>query len=169
MKKLSFIIILASLLTWSTGLRAEILPENLLSVVKIAPEATPGGITAILGKPIKVEETRSKSIWYYDGGTVNMVISWNKKTGEFEQLAMNAKSMTPTNNFDEKLSAQILPGKTDVTLALKLLGTPSSMTIKGTRHELHYTYNSHVFRLFFRDNLLVDFTLIGRNTTGRPR
>jgi hypothetical protein len=165
MKKLLFLIALVSI-SWCSALFGNAMPKNLLSIVKAASSnPTPEGITAILGHPIKTEESRRKTTFYFDGGSVNVVMSWDARTGEFEQMWMSAKSTESITAFDEKLSSQLQSGKTDVTQALNLLGTPSTLTIKGSRQELHYNYTSHILRLFFRDNILVDFTLIGQRRT----
>jgi len=132
---------------------------DLMSLVKLEPgQATPERITAILGKPGKVEEGKRKTWWHYEMGATNVVICWSKDDVLEKFSFKNIQAQKPA--FDGKSCSKLKSGTTDITQAMKLLGTPKDMTIKKMTQEMHYTYQNSVLRLFFRERVLVDFTLL---------
>jgi Lhr-like helicase len=131
---------------------------DLLSLVNLTQEtATPAHITAILGKPLRVEENKKKTTWYYSQGNSDMVISWSNKA---ELLKVSFKHIEQTKGvLDMRLPGQLKSGSTDMGQALRLLGTPNDITIKEKTQEMHYAYQQKVLRLFFRGRVLVDYCL----------
>ncbi|MES2704434.1 MAG: hypothetical protein V4649_17480 [Bacteroidota bacterium] len=138
--------------------------DELLALVKMmSGNATQKQMIDKLGQPVKIQERSRRTAWYYSPANGNLKLVWDKRENQLEVLnftAANAKKDT----FDETISGKLQSGKTDLTQAVKLLGFPKEMTIKETRQELHYIYHNSVLRLFFRDNVLVDFALIGTKT-----
>lgn len=135
---------------------------HLLSLLKLTPAtATADNITSILGKPEKIEDNKKTTLWYYTMGENNLVISWSKKSNQFEKFTFS-NECTDKCPFDKRLSRKLRSGATNLTQTIQLLGAPKDMTIKNSKQELHYTYDDSVLRLFFRNNVLVDYTLLGR-------
>ena len=136
--------------------------SRLISLVNLSREnTTQQKITAMFGKPEKVEENKHSIKWHYINENSNLVISWNKKSGTFENFSftnMPSEKMVCTNGICRKLQS----GTTDIAQAIQLLGTPADMNIKGTKQEMHYAYQNSVLRLFFRNHVLVDFTLLSQ-------
>ena len=133
--------------------------DELLSLVNLTPEtATQTKVTSLLGKPLKVEQTRKKTVWYYTHGKTNLTLSWDIKTSMLEKFAFTCE-VDKKNTFDNRLQANLKSGATDILQALKILGTPKDMTIKKATQEMHYAYEHNVLRLFFRNRVLVDYCL----------
>jgi hypothetical protein len=133
--------------------------EALVSLIRLAPEtATPDNITSLLGKPGRIEDNKKRTIWYYEHDSTTLVVSWSKKSAQMEKFSFN-NTRDGRNIFDVNKSRHLQSGVTNVTDALKILGTPSDMTIKGMTQEMHYDYKNNVLRLFFRNKMLVDYTL----------
>ena len=137
-------------------------PDNLLSLIGLSRETvTQEKITSILGKPVKIEENNKKIWWHYTNDNTNLVICWNKKSDLFENFSFKNLQVEKTvcNN---QVCRKLQSGATDIVQALKLLGTPADMKNKGATQELHYAYQNSVLRLFFRNHVLVDFTLLSQ-------
>jgi hypothetical protein len=133
--------------------------EELLSLVNLTPAtATQSKITSLLGKPLKIEETKKRTIWYYTHGNTNLVISWDIRTTLLEKFSFTC-NLVKKDVFDSRLQAKLTSGVTDILQALKILGTPKDMTIKKATQEMHYAYAHNVLRLFFRNRVLVDYCL----------
>ena len=136
--------------------------EDLLSLIKLTPgTATQEKITAMFGKPAKIEENKKRSWWHYNRGNTNLVICWNKKSDLPEKFSFINEPQEKLA-FDNKIYSKLKSGATDIMQALKLLGPPKDMTIKTVTQEMHYAYQKNVLRLFFRDRVLVDFTLLSQ-------
>jgi hypothetical protein len=137
--------------------------EDVLPVLQMATsKATTDKVSQMMGKPEKIEENGRRTRWYYNCGELNIIFCWNKRLGTFEQVSIVQKQ-PKQDIFDERLSVMLKSGKTDVKQVLELLGTPRDMTIKGSKQVMHYFYKNNTLRLFFRDNILVDYTLIGQS------
>lgn len=135
--------------------------RDLLSLISISREtATQEKITAMFGKPLRIEENKKKIWWHYTRDSTTLVICWNKRSELFENFTYTCK---PGEKyvFDSRLSAKLHSGKTNMVQAITLLGTPLDMKIKESTQEMHYAYRNSVLRLFFRDRVLVDYTLLG--------
>ena len=136
--------------------------DELLSLINLTPKTTTQEkVTAMLGKPTKVEENKKRTWWYYTQGNTNLVISWNKKSELLEKFSFSNES-SEKSTFDNALSGKLKSGSTDLIQAVKLLGTPKDMTIKSVTQEMHYAYQKCVLRLFFRNRTLVDYTLVSQ-------
>ena len=134
--------------------------DNLLSLLSMSRETvTRQKITALLGQPASIEESNKKVWWHYTNENTNLVICWNKKSDLLENFSFKNEQSAKTM-CDGQLCKKLHSGTTGIIDAIKLLGTPADMKIKGTTQELHYSYQNVVMRLFFRNRILVDFTLL---------
>jgi len=159
MKKVMFLLFPIVFMLNTVGYAIDNNSDELLSLVNLtAATATQSKIAALLGTPIKVEETKKRTVWYYIHGNTKLVISWNVKTLLLEKFSFNCEP-AKKGVFDNRLSAKLKSGVTDILQALKILGTPKDMTIKKATQEMHYAYEHNVLRLFFRDRVLVDYCL----------
>ena len=137
-------------------------PDELMSWLTLTPKtATPDKVTAILGKPAKVEENKKHTWWYYTHGNTSLVISWNNKSAELEKFSFSCNS-TAKCVFDNAASRKLKSGITDLGSAIKILGVPKDMTVKSMTQEVHYAYEKCVLRLFFRNRTLVDYTMVAQ-------
>ena len=133
--------------------------DDLISLVSLtSATATQGKVTSMLGKPLKIEEGKKRTLWYYTHGNQNMVISWNKESESLEKFFFTC-AVAEKSVFDNSVAHKLKSGATDILQALKLLGTPKDITIKEKTQEMHYAYQEKVLRLFFRDRVLVDYCL----------
>ena len=133
--------------------------NELLSFITTNPNTvSQEKVASILGSPIKIEEFRKRVLWHYKYGNSDLVISWNKKSELADKFSFRVNSSTKPE-YNNALSRKLKSGETDITQALKILGSPHDMIIKPTKQEMHYNYNNKVLRLFFRDRKLVDFCL----------
>ncbi len=133
--------------------------EDLLSLLSLTTEsATPAKLTAMFGQPLKIEEGRKRTKWFYENGAVKMVIWWNKKSALLEKFSFMSEDKGK-GVFDNSMSYKLKSGTTDIEQAFKLLGTPKDMILKEFTQEMHYAYQNNVLRLFFRDRKLVDYCL----------
>jgi len=134
--------------------------KNLLSLINVSREtATREKITAMLGQPAKIEENKKHIWWHYTNEQSDLVICWSKKSDLFENFSFTSEPSKKTI-CDGQLCKQLRSGSTDIIQTIKLLGTPADMKIKGSTQELHYAYQNVAMRLFFRNRVLVDFTLL---------
>ncbi len=160
MKKVLFLFF-ALLLLASSHVFAIDRSGALLSLVNLSREtATQEKITALLGKPMKIEEHKKRVWWHYSKGNTNLFICWNKKSDVFENFSFTCKPSQKCA-FDKCIPGKLKSGTTDILQAITLLGTPADMKIKGATQEMHYAYANSVLRLFFRNRVLVDYTLLG--------
>jgi len=135
---------------------------DLQSLAAITPQlASPGQMAAMLGQPTRIEENKKKTLWHYDLGDCDLVLSWDNKSDQFVKFSF-INQPVQKKAFDARISRKLRSGTTDLSQALALLGTPKDMTIKESKQEVHYTYENSVLRLFFRDRVLVDYTLLGQ-------
>ena len=134
--------------------------DVLVALVSLAPaDATPEKIKHVLGSPASVDEGKKRTEWHYSVGGNDVTVSWNNKTQEFEKLSFT-NSCNEKCEFDSRLSRKLRSGRTDLRQTISILGAPKDMTVRGSKQELHYSYNNSVLRLFFRNHVLVDFTLM---------
>ena len=161
MKKVLFLLVALSLVIGTHCLAID-RSDKLLSLVNLSRETTTKQkVTDMLGQPVKIEENKKRIWWHYINGNTNLVICWNKKSDAFENCSFSS-TQSEKCVFDSRLSRKLRSGSTDMLQALTLLGTPVDMKIKGATQEMHYSYQNSVLRLFFRDRVLVDFTLLGQ-------
>lgn len=159
----NMIILLFSMLLVASrpALAEENSPGSLLSLISMAPaETTQDKITSLLGKPATVEENKRKEWWHYSFDGARVTICWNKRTDALEKLMIENEAYQK-GPADSRLK-QLHSGSTDAAQVFNILGTPEDMTIRGITQEMHYSYQNCVLRLFFRNNKLVDFTLLGQ-------
>ena len=159
MKKVLFLLMLIIGVATAPCMATDHNCEQLLTLLKLSPgTATQEKVTTMLGKPVRVEESKKRITWYYDHANGTLTISWNKKSSLLEKYSFNNQDVTKSV-FDTRTSKRLQSGVTDVSQALNILGTPKDMTIKEMTQEMHYAYQNNVLRLFFRNNTLVDYTL----------
>jgi len=159
MKKVLFLLLLIIGVATAPCMATDHTCEQLLTLLKLSPgTATQEKVTTMLGKPVRVEESKKRITWYYDHANGTLTISWNKKSSLLEKYSFNNQDVTKSV-FDTRTSKRLQSGVTDVSQALNILGTPKDMTIKEMTQEMHYAYQNNVLRLFFRNNTLVDYTL----------
>lgn len=120
--------------------------------------ATRSKVTSLLGQPLRIEENKKKTLWYYSEGNTDMVVSWSNKSESLIRLSFK-NNISEKSPFDNSLPYKLKSGSTDLAEALKILGTPNDLTIKEKTQEMHYAYQEKVLRLFFRDKVLVDYCL----------
>ena len=134
--------------------------DNLLSLLSMSRETvTKEKITSLLGEPASIEESNKRIWWHYTNENSNLVICWNKKSDLFENFSFKNQQNEKTV-CDGQLCNKLKSGVTGVTDVVKLLGTPANMKINGTTQQLYYAYQNVKMRLFFRNRILVDFTLL---------
>ena len=134
--------------------------DNILSLLNLSRETvTHEKITSMLGKPVSITQNNKREWWHYSNETSDLVICWNKKTDLIENFSFK-NEMPEKTICDGQVCKKLQSGTTDITQAIKLLGTPADMKIKGATQELHYAYQNVIMRLFFRNRILVDFTLL---------
>jgi hypothetical protein len=162
MKKIIFLLLTVIFIGSRPCKATEHTSDELLSWITLTPQtATPEKVTNILGKPLKVEENKKRTWWYYGKGNTNLVISWNNKSGQLEKFSFS--DITPEQKvFDTRISGRLRSGVTDMKQAIAILGVPKDMIIKEVTQEMHYAYKNSILRLFFRNRLLVDFTLLSQ-------
>ena len=135
---------------------------DLLSLAALSPAGTTQEqVKAMFGKPARVEENKKTTSWYYTLDNNSVELRWDKRSDEFIKCSFVSKPCEKAV-FDTRLSRKLRSGSTDLAQTLSLLGTPKDMTIKESKQEVHYAYQNSVLRLFFRDRVLVDYTLLGR-------
>jgi len=134
--------------------------DNLLSLLSLSSETvTREKITSLLGKPVSITQNNKREWWHYSNETTDLVICWNKKTDLFENFSFK-NEMPEKTVCDGQVCKKLQSGTTNITQAIKLLGTPADMRIKNVTQEIYYAYQNVKMRLFFRNRVLVDFTLL---------
>src|SRR4051812_33125855 len=87
MRKVMFLLI-ALMLSLRPCQATDFNGEELLSLLKLTSEsATPAKLTSMFGKPLKVEESRKRTKWFYENGAIKMVVWWNKKSALLEKFS----------------------------------------------------------------------------------
>ena len=159
MKKVLLLLLTASLFVTNLGYGADHTADALLEWMKLSPSvATQEEVTSLLGKPMKIEDSKKRTWWYYVNGNTNLTILWSNKPATLEKFSFICVAPERTA-FDARLSRRLRSGSTSITQVVQLLGVPKDMTIKEVTQEMHYVYSNSVLRLFFRNRTLVDFTL----------
>jgi len=159
MKKVMFLMLVIVFAITCPCLATDHYSEDLLSLMKLSHEtATQEQVTTLLGQPARMEEGKKRTVWYYERANTTLVISWNSKSLQLEKFSFN-NNVVEKSVFDQNTSKRLQSGVTNITDAIKILGTPKDMTIKGMTQEMHYAYQNNVLRLFFRNKMLVDYTL----------
>ena len=163
MRKISFLLIAFSFIQSSLCLAKSLSTEEVLALININPKtSTPAHVTKVLGQPADIAEGRKRTKWYYNNEDNNVTISWNNKSDALERFYFK-KTGAEKANFDFSVGKKLQSGTTDIYQAIKLLGLPDDMTIKSVTQVVHYEYKNNALRLFFRDRVLVDFTLLSNN------
>lgn len=159
MKKILFLLAALLITIGNTCLAKD--PDVMSWATLMPKNATPKQVTALLGKPNKIADNKKTTEWHYTMGDHNLVVFWNKKSDECIKFSFRSNPCEKCI-FDARLSRKLHSGTTDLKQTLALLGTPKDMTIKSSKQEVHYAYQNNVLRLFFRDQVLVDYTLLGQ-------
>ena len=163
MRKLLFLFLAVSFTNCNLCVAKSLSTEEVLALININTKiATPAHVSKILGKPADIEEGRKRTTWYYTNDNNNVTISWNNKSDALERFYFK-KTGCEKANFDFSVGKKLQSGTTDIYQAIKLLGLPDDMTVKSVTQVVHYEYKNSALRLFFRDRVLVDFTLLSNN------
>jgi hypothetical protein len=134
--------------------------ETLLCMVNMShDQTTQRAVVSLLGNPARVEEGRKRHKWVYENSQSELVIFWGKDD-KIEKFNFSLTA-PQKNKWDNNKSRQLKAGQTDVADAIKILGLPKEMEIKSGTQQMRYGYESNVLRLFFRNQKLVDYTLLG--------
>lgn len=134
--------------------------EKLLALVKLAPErVTRDKVVSILGQPGKIEETKRGSKWLYNYSNTTLTMHWNKKSGIAEEFSFTCRN-PQICSFDKKNECKLKEGSMSMQQAVSLLGPPHDMTVKSSKQVMYYNYQGNILRLFFRNRVLVDYTLL---------
>lgn len=161
MKKILFALLPLLFLFTLSSRATDFNSDELLSLITLTPSiSTMEQVTSILGRPLDIQENKKRTWWFYNHGSTNLTLSWNNKSGQLEKFSLANKS-EEEKAFDARISLRLRSGVTDINQAIAILGMPKNMTIKEVTQELHYAYKNSILRLFFRNRLLVDFTLLG--------
>lgn len=161
------VILILIMLMGLSQARATVNPaEKLLALVKMEPEnVTRDKVMALLGSPAKIEETKKGSKWVYKFDNTELMLHWNKRSGMVAEY-----SFTCRNNkicpFDRNKECKLKEGSMSMQQAVSLLGPPRDMVVKSNKQIMYYRYNGNLLRLFFRNRILVDYTLLLGQRTG---
>lgn len=113
----------------------------------------------VLGPPTNETTEGRRVLWEYQVSDARISIQWEKEEALARRVSYESGLSHKERELDYSLPDKLKIGATPITQAIKILGLPDDMALKKATQELHYTYNEKVLRLFFRDGVLVDFTL----------
>ncbi|HXS38507.1 MAG TPA: hypothetical protein VN721_17520 [Flavipsychrobacter sp.] len=136
------------------------LSTQILSFITTNPyAATQDDVSSLLGKPLKTEESKNQSVWYYKTDNNTLTIYWDSRVDKMEKLYFNTLTTAEKSAWDNNTAHLLKTGETALTEAIKILGAPKDMMIKANSQQLHYAYANNVLNLFFRKGTLVTYTL----------
>lgn len=159
MKRFALLAIFASFSIIASA-RDTKLTDKLLSLLSMAPtETTPANISTLFGKPDEIEQGGRQSIWHYTSSNATMHLYWDGKIFKLQRLIFSALSSTERVALDNDKAKQLRSGETALADAVKILGVPKELEIKGANQQLHYTFKENKLNLFFRNGTLVNYTL----------
>ena len=115
----------------------------------------------MLGKPQKVDLARKSTTWRYAKDSSVLQIRWRNGINHAEKIIFNCSNRNLAK-YDPEICRKFKEGKLEVAQAVTELGTPRNMKAQKVTQVLHYHYKNSLLRLFFRDQLLVDYTLVER-------
>jgi hypothetical protein len=138
-------------------------PTNtFLPLLKMAPHrVTQDKVLVMLGKPQKVDLARKSTTWRYAQDSSVLQIRWRNGINHAEKIIFNCSNRN-LSKYDPEICRKFKEGKLEVAQAVTELGTPRNMKAQKVTQVLHYHYKNSLLRLFFRDQLLVDYTLVER-------
>ncbi len=135
-------------------------PEKVLSLLKLPPESiTRDKVGSVLGKSLQIEESKRGTKWLYTFDSCTLAVYWNREGVAAERFAFTCDA-NKRCMYDKGLEQKIKEGKMTVSQAVTLLGVPQEMVVKRGTQVMNYTFCSKRLRLFFRDRVLVDHSLI---------
>jgi hypothetical protein len=159
MKKLSLSLVFI-LFFWPAFSHEGQLADKLLSFLSMNPnDATPEQANTFLGKPDTIEKSNKQNVWRYNSPDEKLVIYWDNKAAKLQKLEFNKMAETAKTTLDNTLPYRLKSGITAMQDAIKLLGFPKGLTIKGANQEMHYFFKNNTLNLFFRKGTLVNYTL----------
>jgi hypothetical protein len=161
MKKIKILFLLSCMATCAASRAADNDPsEVLLSLIGMKPEqATEAQVTTLLGKPSRTEESKKQLVWHYNVGNNDLTVYWDSRALTLQKYSFTIAPTEKKGLWDSRLVRNLRMGQTDITQAIKALGTPKEMMVKEISQELHYSYENTVLNLFFRNGTLVNYTL----------
>lgn len=159
MKNLVLSVILVSLTLTGFGREATI-SEKLISILSMKPsETTPANVSTLIGKPDQIDEGGRKNVWYYNSKVGSIVLHWDGKVIKLQRLFFTTITSTEKTMLDEAKAKQLRSGETALVDAIKLLGVPKELEVKGANQQLRYVFKDSKLNLFFRSGTLVNYTL----------
>ncbi|NDC41293.1 MAG: hypothetical protein EBZ77_07055 [Chitinophagia bacterium] len=136
--------------------------NKFLPVLKMPPSAlTQEKVTALLGQPVKVDQGKRGSTWYYEKDNAVLQVKWRNEQAFAEKISFSCKNMALLT-YDPELGAHFKEGQLKFADAVSVLGTPGEMQARKVTQVLHYKFKNSMLRLFFRNQVLVDYTLVER-------
>jgi hypothetical protein len=140
--------------------KENVLLDKLLSILTMKPsETTPANVSGILGKPDQIEQGGRQNVWHYSNNNSNLIIYWDGKVIKLQRLLFSTLSSTEKVLLDNDKAKKLRSGETFIVDAIKILGIPQDLQVKGINQELHYTFKENKLNLFFRNGTLVNYTL----------
>jgi len=156
MKNIKFLLLL-TLVFLNSACFAESHTDKILSLIGLQPEQTnPEDISALLGKPAKIQQDKKQDVWYYNSPDASFTVYWNNRTTHLDKLSFSAQNISK-GTWDNRNIRYLKNGETHMADVIKVLGMPKEMLLKAVNQELHYTYQNTVLNLFFRKGTLVNY------------
>ena len=134
--------------------------NSITALTKLTPDNwTKERLMTLFGKPTQETTEGRKMLWVYQVQEAKISIQWEKEEELARRINFESGLNHANRELDYSLPDKLKLGATPMSQAIKILGMPDDMSLKKSTQEMHYTYNDKVLRLFFRDRVLVDFTL----------
>ena len=119
-------------------------------------------VVSVCGKPGKLVEDERKLKLEYAGEKFKLLAEWDKEKGMLKKLSYDLLAAITVPAMDYRLADKLHDGVTGLREVVAIFGNnPKSFVIKENNVELYYVFKDTNLRLFFRDRILVDFTLYG--------
>ena len=88
-----------------------------------------------------------------------MDIEWEGLPGCIKKVNFKILKGPKMPNIDYRLPDKLRDGETTLSQAIKIFGIPADLELKEKTQEVHYAFADKTVRLFFRENILEDFTI----------
>lgn len=116
-------------------------------------------IRGIMGTPRNIDVRSRKTVWVYYNDRSKLEIEWEGLPAGIKKLKFEMLKGTKPPKIDYRLPDKLKDGETTIAQAIKIFGEPAEMELKEKTQELHYVFADKNLRMFFRERVLVDFTL----------
>jgi hypothetical protein len=160
MKQLVLSVIFISC-TLTSFCRETTISDKLISILSMKPsETTPANVSTLLGRPDQIDEGKQKNVWYYNSKFGSLVLYWDGKVIKLQKMMFSAITSAEKTILDETKAKQLHSGETALVDAIKLLGLPKELEMKGVNQQLRYVFKDSKLNLFFHGGTLVNYTLL---------